>query len=197
MTQARRSRGRPPAGDGHDRRTALVETARRQFAAKGFAGASLRSIAAEAGVDPSLVNHYFGDKQGLLVATLELPIDPLAKIRSALAGGTDGLGERLVRTFLSSWDPHREVFATMARTGLGSADPAAAPVAEVARAVLVGSLLEVLEGPDAELRAALVGSQVVGLGLLRYVAVVEPLASAGVEEVVALVGPALQRLVDG
>ena len=82
----------------------------------------MRSIAREASVDASLISHYFGDKSQLLVATMDLPINPLEKLAGVVAGGVDGMAERLLRTFLSAWDPHREVFSTMVRTQLASDD---------------------------------------------------------------------------
>ncbi|MGJ9411715.1 TetR family transcriptional regulator [Aeromicrobium sp. CF4.19] len=196
MAQERRGRGRPVAVDGVDRRTALLDAAREQFAAKGYAQASLRSIAAQAGVDASLVNHYFGDKQGLFIETLELPVNPLLRIRGVLDQGTEGLGERLVRTFLSSWDPHPAVFAAIVRTGLVESPEATGPVLEMVRTVLRDQLADVLDGDDAELRASLVVSQVLGLGVARYVMQVEPLASAVVEDVAVRHGSAIQALVD-
>lgn len=196
MSEPRRPRGRPGPADPTDRRAALLQAARSQFAAKGFAGASLRSIAAEAGVDASLVSHYFGDKQQLLVASLELPVDPLAKLRGVLAGDLEDMGERLVLTFLSSWDPHRAAFATLVRSALDRGDPASAPVLQVAREVVTTSLEERIEGPDAGLRAALIASGVIGLGVMRYVALLEPLASASAPQVALLHGPALQALMD-
>ncbi|WP_375001708.1 TetR family transcriptional regulator [Aeromicrobium sp. CTD01-1L150] len=197
MTQARRRRGRPTGADVADRRDALLQAAREQFAAKGFAGASLRSIAAQAGVDASLVGHYFGDKQGLFIATLDLPINPLEKLRAVVEPGPDGLAERLVRTFVTSWDPHATAFAALVRSGL-TGDPASpAPAADIVRAVLRDVLTVQLEGDDRELRASLVLSQMLGLGIARYVICVESLVSADVEDVVRRYAPGLQQLVDG
>lgn len=195
MTAAR-GRGRPPgsATTGATRQ-AILDAARRQFADKGFSGASMRSIGKEAGVDPSLISHYFGDKAQLLLATMTLPVNPIAKISDALEGEADDLGERLVRTFLEAWDPHRDVMSTLVRTTL-SGGGAHLPMLEVARGVLITLLSEHLDGQDRVLRATLVASQVVGLAVLRYVAGVEALAQASVDEVVALYGPALQRVLN-
>ncbi len=196
MTATRRSRGRPRTDEAADTRAAILDAARAQFAAKGFQGASLRSIAHVAEVDASLISHYFGDKSQLLVATMELPINPIDKIRDVIAGGSDGLAERLVHTFLESWDPHRDVFSALVRTALGSGD-AQAPMLLVARNVLITSLQEVITGEVAEMRAALVASQVIGIATARYVVCLEPLASAPIEDVVRLFAPALQSLIDG
>jgi AcrR family transcriptional regulator len=196
MTTAGRSRGRPSRADGEDRRAAILDVARRQFAAKGYRATSLRAIATEAGIDVSLIGHYFGGKSPLLVATMELPIDPVDKIASALAGGIDGLAERLLTTFLAAWDPHRDVFSSLLRTTLGSEDDQA-PMLQVAREVLIAGVTGVLEGDDRELRASLVAGQLIGMATLRYVARLEPVADTPAEDVVRLLAPAMQRVIDG
>jgi AcrR family transcriptional regulator len=189
-----RSRGRPAGGTAGDTRAAILAAARSQFAARGFNGASLRSIAREAGVDASLISHYFGDKSQLMVATMQLPVNPIEKIAGVVADGPDGMAERLLRTFLNAWDPHREVFSTLVRTTLGGGDPEA-PMLQLARSVLIAKLLEVLEGDDRELRATLIASHLIGMATLRYVARLEPLADAPIEEVVGAYAPSMQLLI--
>ncbi|MFC5677004.1 TetR family transcriptional regulator [Aeromicrobium endophyticum] len=190
-----RARGRPRRADAVDRRAAILGVARGEFAAKGFAGVSMRAVARAAGVDASLVSHYFGSKEGLLVATMDLPVDPVAKIAAVVASGPDGLGERLVRTFATSWDPHRDVFSSLVRTSLGSGD-GDTPVAQVAREVLGTQLVDVLAGDDRELRAALVASQLIGMATFRYVVRLPAVADASVDDLVRWYAPAVQRLVD-
>ena len=192
----RRSRGRPAGAASGETREAILAAARSQFAARGFTGASLRSIAREAGVDPSLISHYFGDKSQLLVATMQLPVNPIEKISGVVADGPDGLAERLLRTFLSAWEPHREVFSAMVRTTLAGGDTEA-PMIQLARSVLVARLMEVLEGDDRELRATLLASHLMGMAILRYVARMPPLADAPIDEVVAIYAPPMQALIDG
>lgn len=191
----RRSRGRPAGGSSGDTRGAILAAARSQFAARGFAATSLRSIAGAAGVDASLISHYFGDKAQLLVATMELPINPLDKVRSVVEGDVDGMGERLVRTFLGAWDPHRAVFSTMVRSTFGSADPRTTPVFQLAQNVLVSALRGRLSGPDIEVRATLVAGQVVGLAMMRYVIKLDGLADADVDTVARTYGPAIQTII--
>lgn len=189
-----RSRGRPAGGTTGDTRAAILAAARSQFAARGFTGASLRSIAREAGVDASLISHYFGDKSQLMVATMQLPVNPIEKIAGVVADGPDGMAERLLRTFLTAWDPHREVFSTLVRTTLGGGD-SEAPMLQLARSVLIAKLLGVLEGDDRELRATLIASHLIGMATLRYVAKLEPLADAPIEDVVAAYAPPMQVLI--
>lgn len=189
--------GRPAGGDPEATRRRLITVARTQFAAAGYAGASLRSIAREAAVDPSLIRHYFTDKAGLLVATMELPVNPAVVIAAAVEQGVDGLGERLVRAFLTSWDPHRDVFSTIIRTAVGDSDPLQTPAIQMAQHVLIGSLLTVLDGPDRDVRAELVAAQIIGMATLRYVVSLAPLASAPIDHVVDIYGPAIDRVVSG
>ncbi len=165
-----------------------------QFAAKGFGGASLRAIAGDAGVDASLISHYFGDKASLLVATMQLPVNPIEKIAAVVEGGPDGMARRLLTTFLESWDPHRDAFSTLVRTTLGSGD-GQAPMLQVARNVLITSLMGVLKGEDNELRSTLIASQLIGMATMRYVVRMEPLADATVGEIVRLYAPSMQQLI--
>ncbi|MGH3458883.1 TetR family transcriptional regulator [Aeromicrobium sp.] len=192
----RRQRGRPAGGSTGDTRAAILDAARSQFASQGYTGASLRSIAREAGVDASLISHYFGDKSQLLVATMELPVNPIEKITGVVAGGVDGMGERLLRTFLTAWDPHRDAFSALVRTQLASAD-AQVPMVQLMRDVVTHKVADVLEGDERKLRAALVASQLIGMALARYVVLLDPLPDTSVDDVVGRYAPSLQRLMDG
>jgi AcrR family transcriptional regulator len=154
----------------------------------------MRSIAREARVDPSLISHYFGDKSQLLLATMQLPVNPIEKIAGVVADGPDGMAERLLRTFLTAWEPHRDVFSTLVRTTLGGGDTEA-PMLQLARNVLITSLLGVLEGDDRELRATLIAGQLIGMATLRFVVRLDPLADAPIEDIVATYAPPMQMLI--
>jgi hypothetical protein len=88
------------------------------------------------------------------------------------------------------------VFSALVRTTLAGGDTEA-PMLQLARSVLIARLLEVLEGDDRELRATLVASQLIGMATLRYVARLDPLADAPIEDVVAAYAPAMQAIIDG
>lgn len=193
MSPTGRGRGRP-AGDPSDTRERIIEIARKHLAAKGYASASLRGIAREAGVDPSLISHYFGDKSGLLVATMQLPLNPIDLVAPVLAGPLEGMGVRLVATFLGAWDPHREVFSAVLRSTFGSGDPHTMPAVQIAQNVIVNGLRSRLAGPEADVRATLATAQIIGMAMLRYVARIEPLASAAADDVAGIYGPAIQAL---
>lgn len=154
----------------------------------------MRAIAKEADVDPALINHYFGDKASLLVATMELPFNPIEKITGVLAGGSDGLADRLLTTFLTTWDQHPDVLATLVRTAFGSPH-GHPPMLELARNVIIELLQSQLNGPDKDLRAALVAAHIIGLGTMRYVARLEPVASASVASIVSQYAASMQELI--
>jgi AcrR family transcriptional regulator len=185
------NRGRRPGAP--DTRAEILASARALFAARGFSSASVRSIAAAAGVDPSLVHHYFGTKNDLFVAALELPVDPRVALQPVMEGGLEGAGERLLRVLLSVWDDET---ARLSLLGLvrGVFEPSG-------RQLLRDGLIGVVLGPigpalgvdEPQRRVSLVASQVIGLVTLRYVLEVEPLASMDGEVLVATYAPTLQR----
>jgi AcrR family transcriptional regulator len=194
-----------------DTRERILAASRAAFAEAGFDGATIRGIAARAGVDPALVHHFFGSKQRLFVAAMELPVDPAAVAPALLAGDPAEVGARIVRFVIGLWDDPvtRPVMLGIIRSA--ASDPVAAgmlrailaegPFAAIVRAVMLEepytSLVGPLGRPDAELRATLVGSQLVGLLMARAVVAVEPLASAPPEVIVAAVGPTIQRYLVG
>lgn len=193
MTEpSRRRRGRPTGAT--DTRDLILGAARTQFAERGFEGATIRAIAGAAGVDPALIRHYFGDKAGLLIATMHLPVNPQEILVPMFAAGVDGLGGRIVRTFLATWDPHREIFSGLLRTTIANSDQSP-PALAVLRSVVLADLVAVLTGPDRELRATLVIAQLIGMATLRYVLQVRPIATADVDTMATLYGPQLQALI--
>ena len=145
-------------------------------------------------MDPALVHHYFGTKNGLFVAAMEFPIDPATVLPALLEPGVDGLGERLVRFFLRLWDEagDRTPFFALIR-GAVSHEESAALLREFITREVLGRVAAAVDQPEPELRAALVGSQMVGLAMARYIVGIEPLASADAETVVAAVAPTVQR----
>jgi AcrR family transcriptional regulator len=184
--------GRRPGDSGT--RDAIRAAATQQFARQGFDRTSLRSIALEAGVDPTLVSHFFGSKQRLFAEVMQLPFDPAQVLPHILAGDPAGIGARLAR-FVVSVLTAPEGAARM--TGLiraaASEDAAAVVVRERVSRDILAPLAAGLGSDRPELRGSLVASQVVGMVMARYVVKVEPLASLPPEEVVALIAPVLQR----
>jgi AcrR family transcriptional regulator len=186
---------RPGRRAGESRtREAITEAARRQFAQRGFDRTSLRSVAQEAGVDPTLVSHFFGSKQELFVKVVELPFDPAAVLPGVVAGDRDEIGLRLARFILAvlESDEGRQRFTGLMRAA-ASEEAAARLLREIVTHRILGTIAEHLGADDAAFRASLAGSQVVGLVMARYVVGVEPLASRPADEVAETVAPVLQH----
>jgi AcrR family transcriptional regulator len=188
--------GRRPGVSGT--REAILDAARRAFAEQGYQRATIRGVADLAGVDPALVHHYFGTKQELFVAAVRLPVNPVEQLTAVLAAEPDEVGRRLVETFLSIWDhaAGQSPLLALIRSAVADKD-AAAMLREFITEEVLGPIARRLGSPDAQLRATLVGSQLIGLAMARYIIRVEPLASAPSAQVAAVVGPTVQRYLTG
>jgi AcrR family transcriptional regulator len=176
----------------------VLDAARSRFAARGYDGTKLRDVAADAGVDVALVSYFFGSKDGLFAAAMEFPVNPAELVEELMRDGVDGLGERLIRRFLAVWDGAggHSPFIAIVRSA-SSNEQAAALVREFVERELLGRIATAIDAPHPELRAALAGSQMVGVVMARYVVGVEPLASCDPDTLVAAVGPTLQRYLTG
>lgn len=193
---ARRT-GRRPGNP--DTREAILASARDAFAERGFDGASIRTIAAGAGVDPALVHHYFGAKDKLFLAAMNVPFNPSELLPQILAGGSEGVGERLVGTFLRVWDSPAGTAAVALLRSAVSNEWTARLMREFVVTQILRRAMHGLDLPPAEapLRTSLVASQLVGLAVARYLLRFEPLASASAEVVVAAIAPTVQRYLTG
>ena len=179
-------------------RQAILEAARRRFAEHGFDGATIRGIATDAGVDPALVHHFYGSKEKLFVVAMRFPIVP-SEVLSRVAGAErDRLGEAIVRTVLGVWeaDETRAQSLALLRSAVTN-ERAAAMLRQFVSSAILGNVAMFAEEEDAGYRASLVASQIVGLGIARYVVGLEPLASATPDELVAAIGPTVQRYLTG
>jgi AcrR family transcriptional regulator len=191
-----RRRGRRPGGA--DTRGALLAAARAEFAERGFDGATVRLIADRAGVDPAMVNHWFGGKESLFTAALDLPVDPNMLITEVLPGDPERLGERIVARFLMIWDHTGggRPLAALIRS-VASHDLAASMMRQFVARIVERRIVAPVAPDRPDLRAALCASQLVGLGMVRYVLRLEPLASADHPTVVAAIAPTMQRYLTG
>jgi AcrR family transcriptional regulator len=172
----------------------ILATAREQFARHGYAGVSVRAVAAAARVDPALIRHFYGSKDELFAATLEFPPQMPQRLMQALDGDHDALGERLVHAYLSLWeDPATaEPLLTIVRSALTS-PRAAQQLRAVFSAQAVRPFAAALGGQQPETRAALAGAHLLGIAIARYVVRVEPLATMDRDELVAASAPAIQH----
>jgi AcrR family transcriptional regulator len=176
----------------------ILAAARDEFAEQGWAGTTLRAVARAADVDPALVYHYFGSKEGLLDAATNPPQKWLDSIAKVWTTPVDQLGTALITLLLASW-ADAEVGPTL-RAILQTAahEPS---TREKLRRIVEGSLMGVSElGSDERdrlIRSGLISSQMMGFALMRYVWKIEPVASMSDDEVVAAIAPNLQHYVNG
>ncbi len=188
MTRTGRRPGRPRTKE------AILAVARRLFASAGYDATSLRSIAAAAEVDPALLIHYFGTKERLFVEAMHLP-EQLPQAFAALpADSLRGSIEALVRAFVAVTDSEgsRNAIVALVRSAVSN-DKAAAMLREFFAAELLPHVARLTSEPDAALRAALVGAQLMGLAAARHVARLPPVAGASPDQIVRLVAPALEQ----
>lgn len=193
----RRGPGRPrhdEADEGPGTQERIRLAARSEFAARGYDKTSVRGIAKAAGVDPALVHHYFGSKDDLFAAAIEVSMEPALVIPAILGAGPDGIGERLARFFLGVWEnpATRAPLLAVIRSAL-THEAAAAVLRRLVLRRLLERIAAELDVPDPTFRAELAASHMVGIAILRYVLQVEPLASADPEDIIRLVAPTLQR----
>ena len=175
-------------------REEIRAAAARLFAEQGYDRTSLRAIARAAGVDQKLVAHFFGSKQRLFVEVVELPFDPAAVLPSLFGGDRDQIGERFARFLLGVLeDPDGRRRLTGLIRAAATEPEAARMVRELITREILTRVVDALGVEDGALRASLLGSQVVGLVMARYIVAVEPLASASPEAVAAAIAPNLQR----
>ena len=190
-------RGRRPGPS--TTRDAILAAARERFTANGYDRVRMRDVAADAGVDVALVTYHFGSKDGLFAAAQEMPTPMAALMADVLDHGEiDDFGERFLRRVLELWDDDQTGGALVAlvRSAMGH-PPAAERLREFVQAELLSRIAARVGGPDADRRAALFGSQLIGLLLYRHVLHIEPVASMAPEELVGRAAPALQRHLTG
>jgi AcrR family transcriptional regulator len=188
-------KGRRPGESGT--REAIADAARAEFAERGYDRATLRAIAARAEVDVALISHFFGSKQRLFVEVMGFPFSPSEVMPAIVGPGLDGAGERLARFIATLLEDPAGRARVLGIVRAAASEPAAArAVRDLLTRELIGTFVRHLGVPDADLRATLVGSQVVGLVMARYVVKVEPLASLEPEAVVRAVAPTLQRYLE-
>lgn len=193
---ARGSGRRPGRRPGpNETRETILAAARELFANKGYDGASLRGIARQADVDPALVHHYFGNKEGVFIAAMRFPLNPADLLQ--IIGGTprERIGETLARTFLGVWGrpEGREPILGMLRSAMTN-EQMATMMREFITTALLSRAADEYGIPKLHIQAAV--GQMVGVVMLRYVLKVEPIASATDEELVELLAPTLQSYID-
>ena len=176
----------------------ILAAARTAFAHTGWAGTTLRAVAREADVDPALVYHYFGSKQGLLDAATTPPQKWFDNVAQTWTTPVNELGSALLRLMLASWadDDIGPVMRAVLQTAAHETS-----TSEKLKNIVERSLMGVSQLGDSEAdrlrRSGLISSQIMGLAMMRYIWRIEPLASMSDDEIVAAVAPNLQRYIQG
>jgi AcrR family transcriptional regulator len=192
MPEARRA-GRWRTGQQNRQR--IIDAARERFMREGYERATVRAIAADAGVDAAMVYYFFDSKEGLFTASaLTGPEHPLHQLATLLDEGTEQIGPRLVRRFLEHWDEGAAFEPLLTLWRSAAIQPQARKVLHDSLAGPIAERIAAQFGvADAELRAELVASHLAGLAFARYQLKIEPIASAAIEDLVAWLGPTAQR----
>jgi len=188
------SRGRRPGPS--NTRDEILAAARRLFAQRGFQGTTMRGIAAEAGVNAALVHHYYGNKEQLLIAAMNLPLNPAVVIEQLRdAGPREQIGERIVRFFVRTWrDPSTGQPLQALLRAAAATDTSATSMRQFLENVMVPRVAGLLDVPPLRVTGAF--SQLIGFALAGTIIRVEPLASASEDDLVALLAPTIQRYLD-
>lgn len=175
-------------------RDAVLAAAKQRFAAQGYEKTTLREIARDAHVDPSMVLYLFGSKVELFRESLRLILDP-DKLAAAIADDDGDVGTRLVRTYLSIWElPESAVSMRAMLASATSNTDAHEAFREFIQDYVLTTVSGVIGGGEqARLRAMLAATNLVGTAMLRYVMQVPPLATLSGDEVVRLIAPTVTR----
>jgi AcrR family transcriptional regulator len=185
--------GRRPGASGS--RAAILGAARRHFGDVGYERATIRAIATAAHVDPALVLHYFGSKDGLFSAAMDFP-RPDSVIPAVFGPGTSGLGERVASFFLTLWESEAGPGLIGMLRSVHTSDKAAAMMREFISSELLSRVAPTLTGRERELRATLAVSHLIGVAVLRYVVKLEPVSTTPAPALAKRVGATIQRYFD-
>jgi AcrR family transcriptional regulator len=170
-------------------RRAILRAARSAFAARGYERTTIRGIAAEAGIDASMVMRYFGSKAGLFAAaaTMDFQVTDLRQVPPARRG------EVLVQDAMDRWEDtaRDDDLIVLLRTAVTS--EAVAGQLQAALGQLINGPVAALGGDGVAERSGYIAAELLGLALCRYILHLEPLASLPPSQVVAAVAPSVQR----
>jgi AcrR family transcriptional regulator len=198
----------PAAGGGQPRtgrrpgenstRAAILKAARELFAELGFAGTSTRAIARKAGVDPALVHHFFGNKEGVFAAAVRETVSTDTVLDKLPETAGENLAEELLRAFLGLWEEREtaEAMVALYRTAV-AANSTTNLLHDAGMAPLIERIAKLIGGRDAKARATMVCSQLIGVALLRYVLRLEPLASMSLPRFIRYSAPAVRATLSG
>ncbi len=171
-----------------------MAAARAQFAERGYHGATVRGIAAAAGVNQAMISHYFGGKQQLFASIFELPTSVRDAVDEALDGGGEGVGERLTRAYLGIWESPstRPAMVATFRSAVAGEQGM-----ELMRQVLSHAFEEGTAPTPQRQALHLALGYLLGIAVMRYVTQLDPVATMDFEVLVAAVAGSIQAALDG
>jgi AcrR family transcriptional regulator len=167
----------------------ILAAARERFAESGFERATIRAIAADANIDPSMVMRYFGNKDQLFAAAADFDLD-FPDLSDVAA---DQLGAALVAHFMNRWE-RDEALIVLLRSSTTNAE-AAQRMQQIFAAQLMPEIAKVNAAEPAR-SAGLIATQMLGLALCRYVLKLPPIVAMSRDEVVSWLGPTCQRYLE-
>lgn len=176
-----------------DTKSRILTAARAAFAAHGYR-ATIRQVAADADVDPALVLHYFGSKESLYLASIQMPIDPRAFRMAIRDGPHDELGRRLTEFFFSVWErpEARQPILAILRGAISGHDSGVTAFREFLGSNLLPVVAAETTDEEDRLLVELAIAQLVGIAVMRYVVELEPIARAPISQVIDLISPRVQ-----
>ncbi|HME49597.1 TetR/AcrR family transcriptional regulator [Mycobacterium sp.] len=192
----RKRPGRPPGTS--DTRERILASARELFARNGIDNTSIRAVAADAGVDPALVHHYFGVKQQLFAAAIHIPIDPMEVLGPLRETPIEDMGYKIPSLLLPLWDSEmgKGFVAELRSLLVGSEVSLIRSFLQEVIAAEIGSRVDNPPGTGT-IRVQFVASQLLGVAMARYILELEPFRSLPAEQIAKTVAPNIQRYLTG
>jgi AcrR family transcriptional regulator len=177
-------------------RTAILDAARVRFATDGFTSSTIRKIAADAGVDPSLVMQYFGSKDDLFASVMDLGPNTMSRLSEAFNGPIDSIGERVTRAFLEIWDGDPLVsqpLQALLRAAIGNAQ-ATVQLRSLIQKRVIDDLSPRLREGDMAIRIEIASSMLVGVVVGRQLVQIEALVEQDREALIRYIAPSIQAI---
>ena len=171
-------------------RDRILDSARRLFGEQGYDRTTIRAVAADAKIHPSMVMRYYGSKEGLFAATASFDLE----IPDLSAVPRSDVGKTLVRHFLRRWRARCEELPALLRVSV-THEQARERLLDLLRRQVASAVAGVC-GPDqAPVCAALVATQMLGLALTRQVLRVPAVADLPEDLLVERIGATIQDYV--